>query len=403
MIKFNLNQYEKKLAIALPNGETVINLPTGNDMGQGVQLTDNTGQPMENNGQPMDGNNAKIPLRDIIGDILYESAVGSGDEEAIRSLAKLAATADIPPEFASNDGLVTSVMALSRRADEDPRKVSVNPSTGEKEQSLIELAESIAQMAGEEWSPELLINEAKARHQDSEGATGVPAVATGAPAVAPGVATAAKKTPVPSTTDEEFKEKAKEDPTKKRKKGNPFKVLLGLARKMSDHGMSRQEIVRKILRQEKNKWKAETIEKAVSIVKNIGRKEEKKRSEEKMDKKSSSFNLAKYAQAKDTSKPMKIDGFKNRKSIYDIDRDIKLMSTMELISRLAYLTGSKDFEAGLYNENNPGNKTIEASKLQKDFNMVKAELTRRNYNKEYLDLLTKAVQGKASAVKTSEV
>lgn len=399
MIKFNLSQYEKKVAIALPNGETVINLPTGNDMGQGVQLTDNTGQ-------PMDSNNAKIPLRDIIGDILYESAVGSGDEESIRSLAKEAATADIPPEFASNDGLVTSVMALSRRADEDPRKVSVNPSTGEKEQSLIELAESIAQMAGEEWSPELLINEAKARHQDNEGATGVPAVATGAPTVAPGVpgvATAAKTTPVPSTTDEEFKEKAKEDPTKKRKKGNPFKVLLGLARKMSDHGMSRREIVRKILHQEKNKWKAETIEKAVSIVKNMGRKEEKKRSEEKMDKKSSSFNLAKYAQAKNTSKPMKIDGFKNRKSIYDIDRDIKLMSTMELISRLAYLTGSKDFEAGLYNENNPGNKTIEAGTLQKDFNMVKAELTRRNYNKEYLDLLTKALQGKASAVKTSEV
>jgi len=399
MIKFNLSQYEKKVAIALPNGETVINLPTGSDMGPGVQLTDNTGQ-------PMDSNNAKIPLRDIIGDIVYESAVGSGDEELIRSLAKQAATADIPPEFASNDGLVTSVMALSRRADEDPRKVSVNPATGEKEQSLIELAESIAQMAGEEWSPELLINEAKARHQDSEGATGVPAVATGAPAVAPGtrgVATAAKATSVPSTTSEEFNEKAKEDPTKKRKKGNPFKVLLGLARKMSDHGMSRREIVRKILRQEKNQWKAETIEKAVSIVKNMGRKEEKKRSEEKMDKKSSSFNLAKYAQAKDTSKPMKIDGFKNRKSIYDIDRDIKLMSTMELISRLAYLTGSKDFEAGLYNENNPGNKTIEAGTLQKDFNMVKAELTRRNYNKEYLDLLTKAVQGKASAVKTSEV
>jgi len=354
-----------KQSSPLPNGQTVIDLPNGlgPEMGDGVQLTDNNGAPLQDK---------KNDLKEIIGNILF--AASERDQEKIKNFATETINVKIPQEFAGKDDLVKMVEALGRRASEDPDKVSTNPATGEKEQSLEELASSIANIAG--WDIEELINEAKNKEKDVK-------------TTIPPIRVSAKRTPVETTRDEEFKEEEKENPAKKRKKGNPFKVLMGLVGKMLDHGMERREIVKKVMKQEGNKWQQETIEKCIKVVMDIRKKEQRKKA-------MNTFNLYKYAQKKNVSKDrdQNIKDFEKRKSIYDIPRDIKLMSTMELISRLSYLEGANNSGLSMINENLAGMKKYpEHSLFVKDLKMVKEELSRRNYDKEQLDILTKIVQG----------
>ena len=368
-MSFNLHKYQmSKQSADLPNGQTTIDLPNGQGAGQnpmGVQLTDGQGNSMFG-GEADTGDE----LKTVIGDILYKGQDEFRNQNEIQQLAQKMRDTQIPSELTSNTNLVSTVQALGNRANELPSKVSVNPATGQKEHTLVELASQIANMAG--WYTELLISEAKQKENSSSdqnlGTT-------------PTVVTAKKRTPVETTREEEYKEKQKEDPAKKRKKGNPFKVLMGLVGKMLDHGMVRREIVKKVLRQEGNKWKPETIEKCIKIV-SKGRKKEKQKKQEK--KSMTTFNLHKYAQKKEPE---------SRKSIYDIPRTVKLMSTMELVSRLAYLIGAASFDAGAQNENKPGTKDLNIGQVKKDLNTVKAELKRRNYSKEQVDILTNTVQG----------
>lgn len=378
---FNLYRYQQKsksyrIANQLPNGQTTINLPNGQgpDVGDGVQLTNGQGDSLQ------DGSENKAELKDIIGDLLYETSIGNADPSRIETIASGAINANIPPEFSGQDDLMRMVVALGRRSHEDPNKVSTNPSTGEKEQSIEDIATSIANMAG--WNVEELINNAESKkgpgeNQNINQQNTIP------------VRISKKRTPVQTTKEEEFKEQEKEDPAKKRKKGNPFKVLMGLVGKMLDHGMGRREIVKKVLRQEGNKWKQETIEKCIKVVMNARKKESRKESAM-----SGQFNLYKYAQKKKVSKERdtNIKDFEKRESIYDIPRDIKLMSTMELISRLAYLSGASNFSVSSANENNAGTQ-LNTSQFKKDLNQVKSELSRRNYNQEQIDILSRTVQG----------
>lgn len=363
---FNLHKHLTKKAGSLSNGQATFDVPNGQGpgMGDGVQLT--TGNESENNSNE---------IKDIIGELLYEIREGNNNPERISFIASKLNNVELPSEFAGQDDLVRSIMALGRRANEDPTKPSINFDTGEREQSIEELITSIVNMAG--WNIEELINSAR-KQENPDSSIGVPPIRT-----------SAKKTSVENLEDEEFKEEQKEDPAKKRKKGNPFKVLMGLVGKMLDHGMSRREIVKKVMKQEGNKWKQETVEKCIKVVMKA-RKKEKAQSQE--DKKAmNSFNLYRYAQSKPSDR--KVDKFDGRKSIYDIPRDIKLMSTIELISRFAYLSGANNFEAGMFNENNPGNKEFNGKQLTKDLSQVKDELSRRNYNDEQIKALSMTVQG----------
>ena len=346
---FNFSDFNKK-AISLPNGNSVSEIPNGSGLGPGVMLS---------GGENPETMQEENQLRDIIGDILYQESIGA-DKESIWDIAKNAVNADMPQEFAGNDNMAKMVVALGRKADEDPGSQPINLDTGEQEQTIPQLAASIAEMAGEGWEIEQLIREAKERNKENRNIM------------------SAKKTPVPTTKSEEFKEEEEEDPAKKhKKKANPFKVLMGLVGKMLDHGMERKEIIQKVLKQKNNKWKRETIEKSLKIVKDLRKKEKKKQS-------SSLFNLQRFAKTK-LNPDINTDSFKGRKSIYDIERNIKLMSTMELASRLSYLHGAQNFNAGYYNENLPNIK-LDNRKINKDLMQVKAELKRRDYTDE--DILT---------------
>ena len=367
-MSFNLYEYKnKRLATPLSNGVTTFDLPNGQGpgMGNGVQLTNPDGQAVDNSSGDQE-------IKDIMVDILYIDST-NGDTSEIKQYAQELASINIPSEFSGKDDSVRLISAIARRSNEDPEKTSVNIDTGEQEKSLGDLATEVAHLA--DWDVENLIQEAENRRGEEN--MGIPSENGGIPEVR----TSKKRTPVETTRDEKFKEEEEEDPAKKRKKGNPFKVLMGLVGKMLDHGMARREIVRKVLRQEKNKWKPETVEKCIKVVMDA-RKKEKREKES-----STSFNLYKYAASK------KEDSFKGRKSIYDIKRDVNLMSSMELISRLAYLAGASGFADGLYNENNPGNNDLDSKTVNADLKTIKSELKRRNYSEDYIKTLMNTVQG----------
>lgn len=367
---FNLYKHNnsKKYAISLPNGTTTIDLPNGQGPGvnDGIQLTDQNGSSFQNEA-PEDND-----LQEIIGDILYESS-NNKDEDEIKNIASRAMNINLPKEFSGQDDLAKMVLALGRRASEDQNTQLTNLETGEKEQSISNLASSIAKMAG--WDIESLINDAKQRKEDS--------IENNQTNFSP-IKISKKRTPVDIEREKEVEEKEKEDPAGKHKKGNPFKVLMGLVGKMLDHGMGKREIVRKILRQENNKWKPETIEKCIKVVKDARKKETKKKLS------STHFNFYKYSQSKN------IDNSEKRESIYDIHRNIKLMSTMELVSRMGYLNAVSSFDAGLLNENNPGNKQLKGKQYIKDLKQVKDELSNRNYSKEQIEILSKIIHDNQS-------
>ncbi len=374
----NLKFYKK--AAQLSNGRTTINLPNGQGpgMGDGIQLTNMEGTPLQNN------NTDSMQLKDVIGDLLYEISIPNSNIEKIKTIAASTINAQIPPEFNGQDDLMKMVVALGRRSQEDPQKTSINLDTGEKENNIEDIATSIAKMAG--WNIKELINNARDRNktrQDNKMSFTNKNMSS--------IKISKKRNPVENTKDEQFKKEEEEDPTKKRKKGNPFKVLMGLVGKMLDHGMGRREIINKVMKQKGNKWQEETVEKCIKVVQNSRKKEyvEKK----SMDNK---FNLYKYAQDKKISKEkdVNIKDFETRDSIYDIHRNIKLMSTMELISRLAYINGLLNFDMFSSNENNGVGKSINSRQFKKDLESLKNELARRNYSKEEIDILQKTVQGR---------
>lgn len=374
----NLKFYKK--AAQLSNGRTTINLPNGQGpgMGDGIQLTNMEGTPLQNN------NTDSMQLKDVIGDLLYEIFIPNSNIEKIKTIAASTINAQIPPEFNGQDDLMKMVVALGRRSQEDPQKTSINLDTGEKENNIEDIATSIAKMAG--WNIKELINNARDRNktrQDNKMSFTNKNMSS--------IKISKKRNPVENTKDEQFKKEEEEDPTKKRKKGNPFKVLMGLVGKMLDHGMGRREIINKVMKQKGNKWQEETVEKCIKVVQNSRKKEyvEKK----SMDNK---FNLYKYAQDKKISKEkdVNIKDFETRDSIYDIHRNIKLMSTMELISRLAYINGLLNFDMFSSNENNGVGKSIDSRQFKKDLESLKNELARRNYSKEEIDILQKTVQGR---------
>ncbi len=286
MKPFNLEK-NTKIAIDLPNGTGVSHIPTGNDPAIGDGLLLNPGAEGGEMGGEMGGESQKESIKDIVGEILLAHAEG-GTPEEISHIAKKAVHADIPPDVASRDDVVTKVVALGRRADEDPGLLSVNPSTGEQEKPLHELASEIAADAG--WDIEELMSRPEEGEEwgqpGAEMGMGVPQDPVPPFAQDPLAAVAQKKEKV-----EEWVEPLR----KRRKRGNPFRVLMGKVQKMMDHGMRGQDIIRKILRLPKNSWKRETVSKCVEVVKQYNRK--KKGKEKKEGEKLSSFNLDRHTKA----------------------------------------------------------------------------------------------------------
>jgi hypothetical protein len=349
-----------KMSADIPNGVGISSIPNGSDFGdsQGVQLS---------GGGEEQGDQQKTPLRDIISDILLAAATNKGPEE-ISAIAKQAMNAELPQELIGNDDAFKMVIALGRRAGEDQSLPATNPDTGTKEHTLDQLASQIASEAG--WNPEELIQEAEERSTMSNAGQDLGALAF--------TRSAAKN--------------ESQGPLKKKKRGNPFKVLMGKVQKLLDHGFGKHEIVRKMKSQ--GKWDPETVARCVDIVKEYNRRDKRKgkskdepKKTEKPNKKS--FNLSRSMERTAAERPgFKYEDPAKRESIYDIERDPAMQSTMELLTRMMYLKGASNFNIELSNENNGGiDHEVDKKKTNRQLTAVMAELRRRQYTDDDLSPL----------------
>jgi len=353
----------KRMSAEIPNGTGIASIPNGSEFGdsQGVQLSDGGGDV---------GDSQKTPLREIISDILYAAATNKGPEE-ISAIAKRAMNAEIPQELMGNDDAFKMIVALGRRAGEDQSIPATNPDTGAKEHSLDQLASQIASEAG--WNPEELINEAEERTgmSNPEGGIGIQA-----------------------SVRYSAEEDKPQDPLKKRKRGNPFKVLMGKVQKMLDHGMGKHDIVRKMKSQ--GKWDPETISRCVDIVKEYNRRDKRK---SKQDEKSErqSFNLSRSMMRTAQERPgFSYEDVKDRKSIYDIERSPSMQSTMELLTRMMYLDNAARFDSSLSNENHGGNdKAVDKKAAMRQLDEIKYELRKRQYKDSDLSPLVEVASGES--------
>lgn len=380
MPTFNLREYMARRAAEIPNGVSVSEVPNGSDAGQGTLVSDG-------GASAIGGPQAKIPLREIVGDVLAAEEDGAGPAEVAR-LAKQAVNTEVPKELSGNDDAVKLVIALGRKASEDQSKPTVDPETGRPESGLADVAAAIAEQAG--WDAGELVAESRQRAEMG----GTPMQS--APDVSVPQATAAVRTAEKAAVPESVK---------KKKKGNPFKVLMGRVQKLLDHGIDeRGEVVRTILRGKDNHWKRDTIEQAYEIVKERNvRKERKDRAvgpePEKSDEKppTKSFNLARHtamqrraADARFQGQPgetAQADRGKRRPSLYDVPRATDAMSFWELISRAQYLMSATNADSILLNENLTKDRPQQGSQTRGQLREIRAELSKRGYDADMLSRL----------------
>ena len=213
---------------------------------------------------------------------------------------------------------------------QDPRKRTKDPSTGEYDPTVQELAKKMHEKLTH------LQNEEK--HEESE-------------------------------MDSQASHFNNREAQKKKKKtrGNPFRVLMGKVGKLLDHGVEKKDIVRYLAKQKY--WSAETIERAVDIVKDYNKKKHQDKDDNVVEEK-------KEASAINTIKTAGYD--------YDTEPDFSKRSTGELLSRAYFLE-----DLNTYDKNTPqGDRKDAANKegVKAELKKIKAELNNRGMDLKALDL-----------------
>lgn len=137
------------------------------------------------------------------------------------------------------------------------------------------------------------------------------------------------------------KDVAPEDKEKKKTKGNPFRVLMGMVGTLLDHGMTRTDIIRYV--KKKIKFNDGIINKAIDIVKDYNKKKRRK----------TSFNYNQY-----------IKTSQKYNELYDAEPQWEKRSTAELMARLSWLQDLSVFE-------NAADKTGVAGDIKKITNELK--------------------------------
>lgn len=164
---------------------------------------------------------------------------------------------------------------------------------------------------------------------------------------------------------------------KKKKRGNPFRVLMGKVGKLLDHGLERRDIVRYLLKEKI--WNDKTIEKAVGIVKEYNKKKhskEKSEKKEQVEKKSSSNEKIITSQTLPDPKL----GFGKMKPNYSKRSNVELMISLSWLNSLDKVSPDRwDFAKEVADRE--GIKTM--------MREIKAELSKRGMSEDSLKLLAK--------------
>jgi hypothetical protein len=178
----------------------------------------------------------------------------------------------------------------------------------------------------------------------------------------------------------------RESQEKKKKKkrdsrGNPFKVLMGKVGKLLDHGISKKDIIRFIMKE--GHWNEETVEKAVNIVRDYNKKKHRndKKLKETQEKEATTqkdtvvanniFNLTKYAQSS-----LELDG------VYGIQPEWSKRSTAELIMRASWLISLQNYDENT--RQGDGKKAANKKGVSAQLKDIKKALADRGFDGEEL-------------------
>jgi len=153
-------------------------------------------------------------------------------------------------------------------------------------------------------------------------------------------------------------EQLQHEDKKKKKRGNPFRVLMGKIGKLLDHGLSRRDIIRTLTKE--GMWDEPVIEKAFGIVKEYSRKRHKKQT----------VAQTLIAEAPEWPK---------------IDIDYTKRSSAELITSICWLNSLDKItpENSRMGQKEAADKEGVKTKIRK----IKAELLKRGMSEKDLDLI----------------
>lgn len=212
------------------------------------------------------------------------------------------------------DRVGTLMQALDK--NNDPRTQTKDPQTGFKDPTASQMAKNLVE--------EIKKMEAEQKKLDNTG-----------------------EAKAASTKSFNLRESAGKKKKKKRdSRGNPFKVLMGKVGKLLDHGISKRDIVRFLIKE--GHWNEETVEKAVNLVRDYNKK--KHRGDKKLKEKAlehendklaqnnsnvmgRSFNQMRYAQTS-----LELDG------VYGVQPEWTKRSTAELIMRASWLISLQNYD-----------------------------------------------------------
>lgn len=117
---------------------------------------------------------------------------------------------------------------------------------------------------------------------------------------------------------------AEEDKTKKKTRGNPFRVLMGQVGKLLDHGMEKRDIVQYVHKKMKG-FDESIISKAIDIVKDYNKKKRRKPQKE-----ANAFNLNTFTKTASFFRDEEND-------LYTVTPEWTKRSTAELMARASWL------------------------------------------------------------------
>ncbi len=190
-----------------------------------------------------------------------------------------------------------------------------------------------------------------------------------------------EKTNKPTTSyEKKDKEESKKD---KGKKGNPFKVLMGIIQKLLDKNWDGQDITRHVTHA--TKFDSKTVRDCIKIVKEYNRKNKRKGSKKETEKTSSKFNLKTVLSS---------TAFENaekdweKMGVYAVDENYNKKSTRDLMMRLIYLDGCQKFDP-FKSENGPKGSL---SSVSNELGKIKTALKNRGWDDEKLKHATEGIK-----------
>jgi hypothetical protein len=159
-----------------------------------------------------------------------------------------------------------------------------------------------------------------------------------------------------------------QDKKKKSTRGNPFRVLMGKVGKLLDHGLEKRDIVRYLLKEKI--WNAETIEKAVKIVRDYSRKKHRKPDTNK-----------------EKSKKVEAQTLPDTKNVWTrMEKDYSKRSNPELITSICWLSSLDKIDP---NKSDFGKEVADRSGVKSIIRKIKTELLARGMSEASINELIK--------------